>query len=129
MVLRAAVALGSLLAVTPVLAEPMNAEAARRFVAGKLFSFTCFEGTAGAGRIQADGSIAGIIRFQGKGPTKFLRRRLKPFAELVFRITRPRIFLFTILPYSDLNQDLRRRLRPHREHKLRTRCYISDLRN
>ena len=55
MVLRAAVVFGSLLAVTPVLAEPLNADAARRFVAGKLFSFTCFEGSTGSGRIFKDG--------------------------------------------------------------------------
>ena len=72
MVLRAAVALGSLLAVTPVLAEPMNAESARRFVAGKLFAFTCFEGTSGIGRIFNDGSVAGVVRVQGNGNTRFM---------------------------------------------------------
>jgi len=72
MVLRAAVALGSLLAVTPVLAEPMNAESARRFVAGKLFAFTCFEGTSGIGRIFNDGSVAGVVRIQGNGHTRFM---------------------------------------------------------
>jgi hypothetical protein len=64
MVVRAAVVLGSLLAVTPVLAEPMNADAARRFVAGKLFSFTCFEGSSGTGRIFNDGSVAGVVRMR-----------------------------------------------------------------
>ena len=72
MVLRAAVALGSLLAVTPVLAEPMSAEAARRFVAGKLFSFSCFEGSSGTGRIFNDGSVAGVVRMGGKGTTRFM---------------------------------------------------------
>ena len=72
MVLRAAVALGGLLAVTPVLAEPMNADAARRFVAGKLFSFTCFEGSSGTGRIFNDGSIAGVVRMGGNGNTRFM---------------------------------------------------------
>src|SRR2546423_10070233 len=72
MALRAVVALGSLLAVTRVLAEPMNADAARRVVAGKLFSFTCFEGSSGTGRIFNDGSIAGVVRMGGNGNTRFM---------------------------------------------------------
>ena len=72
MVLRAVVALGSLLAVSPVLAESMNADAARRFVAGKLFSFTCFEGSTGSGRIFNDGSVAGVVRMRGNGTTRFM---------------------------------------------------------
>ena len=54
------------------LAEPMNAEAARHFVAGKHFSFTCFEGSVGSGRIFHDGSIAGVVRMGGSGPTRFV---------------------------------------------------------
>ena len=72
MVLRAAVALGGLLAVTPVLAEPMNAEDARHFVAGKLFAFTCFDGSTGTGRIFNDGSVAGVVRMRGNGNTRFM---------------------------------------------------------
>ena len=72
MVLRAAAAFGAVLAVTPVFAEPMNADAARRFVAGKLFSFNCFEGTAGSGRIFNDGSVAGVVRMGGNGNTRFM---------------------------------------------------------
>ena len=72
MVLRAAVALTGLLAVAPALAEPMNAETARRFVAGKLFAFTCFEGSTGTGRIFNDGSVAGVIRMGGNGNTRFM---------------------------------------------------------
>ena len=68
--LRAVVVSVSLLAVTPVLAEPMNAEAARRFVAGKLFAFTCFEGSTGSGRIFNDGSVAGVVRMRGN--TRFM---------------------------------------------------------
>ena len=44
----------------------MNAEAARRFVAGKLFAFTCFEGTTGSGRIFNDGSVAGMRAHAGQ---------------------------------------------------------------
>jgi len=72
MVLRAAAALAGLLAVAPALAEPMNAEFARRFVAGKLFSFTCFEGSTGTGRIFNDGSVAGVMRVRADGPTRFM---------------------------------------------------------
>jgi hypothetical protein len=71
--LRSAVVLTSLLAVTPAFAEPMNAEAARHFVAGKLFAFTCFEGTSGIGRIFNDGSVAGVVRIQGNGNTRFMQ--------------------------------------------------------
>ena len=72
MLLRAAVALTGLLAVAPAFAEPMNAETARRFVAGKLFAFTCFEGSTGTGRIFNDGSVAGVIRMGGNGNTRFM---------------------------------------------------------
>jgi hypothetical protein len=72
MVLRAAVALGSLLAVAPAFAEPMNADVARRFVAGKLFSFTCFEGSSGTGRIFNDGSVAGVMRMGNSGNARFM---------------------------------------------------------
>jgi hypothetical protein len=72
MVLRAAAALAGLLAVAPALAEPMNAETARRFVAGKLFAFNCFEGSSGTGRIFNDGSVAGVMRVRADGPTRFM---------------------------------------------------------
>ena len=45
----------------------MNADEARRFVIGKLFSYTCFEGTRGAGRVNADGSVVGSIQIPGRG--------------------------------------------------------------
>lgn len=72
MFLRSVVVLAGLLAATPVLAETLNADAARRFVAGKLFSFTCFEGTTGTGRIFHDGSAAGVLRMRGTGSTRFM---------------------------------------------------------
>ena len=53
------------------LAEDLGPEQARAFVVGKLFSYTCFEGTAGSGRIFADGSVVGTIRFRGQGQTRF----------------------------------------------------------
>ena len=49
-------------------AETMSAEAARRFVLGKVFNFSCFDGTRGAGRIYGDGSVIGTVQFNGSGP-------------------------------------------------------------
>ena len=55
------------------MAGQMTAEEAKRFVAGKMFAFTCFDGTKGAGRIYDDGGAAGAIQFSGAGPTRYLR--------------------------------------------------------
>ena len=52
-------------------AEPMNAEMARRFVIGKMFSYTCFDGTHGTGRVFSDGSVVGTIQLRGSGPTRY----------------------------------------------------------
>jgi hypothetical protein len=65
---RCAIVLATLLACSPVLAESLDAEAARRFVLGKLFTFTCFDGTRGAGRVYDDGSAIGTIQVRGSGP-------------------------------------------------------------
>ncbi|MGH6770852.1 MAG: hypothetical protein ACRECO_17730 [Xanthobacteraceae bacterium] len=50
----------------------MNATSARRFVVGKLFAYSCFDGTRGAGRIQSDLSVAGTIQIKGAGPVRFV---------------------------------------------------------
>ena len=71
MFVRAAAVLTAMTFVAPAVAEPLNAEQARHFVAGKLFSFSCFEGTTGSGRIFADGSVAGVVRMGG-GNTRFM---------------------------------------------------------
>jgi len=71
MFVRAAAVFTAMTFAAAALAEPLNAEAARHFVAGKLFSFTCFEGTTGSGRIFADGSVAGVVR-TGGGNTRFM---------------------------------------------------------
>jgi len=71
MFVRAAAVLTAMTFAAPALAEPLNAEAARHFVAGKLFSFSCFEGSTGSGRIFADGSVAGVMR-TGGGNTRFM---------------------------------------------------------
>ena len=67
---RFAIVASLLWAASPSLAQSMNAEAARRFVVGKLFAFNCFDGTRGAGRIYGDGSVIGTVQFGGKGPAQ-----------------------------------------------------------
>jgi hypothetical protein len=57
----------------PAIADEMKADEARQFVIGKLFSYRCFEGTRGAGRIYTDGSVAGTIQVRGAGPVHYVR--------------------------------------------------------
>jgi hypothetical protein len=52
-------------------AEDLGPEQTRAFVVGKLFSYSCFEGTAGVGRVFSDGSVVGTIRIHGEGQTRF----------------------------------------------------------
>ena len=59
--------------IVPALAGMMNADEARRFVAGKVFAFTCFDGTRGAGRILDDLGAAGSVQFSGSGPIRHVR--------------------------------------------------------
>src|ERR1700730_7767447 len=67
-----AVAAGAVIA--PALAgQMMNAEEARRFVNGKVFAFTCFDGTRGAGRVLDDMGAAGAVQFSGAGPVRHVR--------------------------------------------------------
>jgi hypothetical protein len=51
----------------------MTADEARKFVAGKVFAFTCFDGTRGAGRILDDMGAAGAVQFSGSGPIRHIR--------------------------------------------------------
>src|SRR5476651_573360 len=61
-------------ALVPAMAgQVMSADEARRFVSGKVFAFTCFDGTRGAGRILDDMGAAGAIQFAGAGPVRHLR--------------------------------------------------------
>jgi hypothetical protein len=55
----------------PAHAQQMSAAEARHFVVGKLYSYQCFEGTRGAGRIAENGSVAGTIQFRGNGATRY----------------------------------------------------------
>lgn len=59
--------------ITPAMAGMMTADEARRFVAGKMFIFTCFDGTRGAGRILNDLGAAGAVQFSGSGPFHHIR--------------------------------------------------------
>jgi hypothetical protein len=71
MIVRVTFLVASLLAATvPAAAQSMSPEAARRFVSGKLFAFSCFEGTRGLGQIHDDGSVIGTIQVSGSGPTR-----------------------------------------------------------
>jgi hypothetical protein len=73
MSIRIAIVAGGLVGTTVAAsAEEMKAEAARQFIAGKLFSYNCFEGTSGQGRIQADGSVVGYIQIRGTGEPRFV---------------------------------------------------------
>jgi hypothetical protein len=60
-------------AVPAIAGQTMNADEARRFVAGKVFAFKCFDGTRGAGRILDDGGAAGAVQFSGAGPMRHIR--------------------------------------------------------
>jgi hypothetical protein len=63
-----------LFASAPALAqEAMTADMARDFVIGRFFTYHCFDGTYGSGRIDGDGSAAGTIRVTGKGSSHYLR--------------------------------------------------------
>src|SRR5205807_5853072 len=57
----------------PALAGQMTADEARRFVNGKVFAFSCFDGTRGAGRVLDDMGAAGAVQFAGAGPVRHLR--------------------------------------------------------
>ena len=59
--------------IVPAVAGMMNADEARKFVSGKVFAFTCFDGTRGAGRILDDMGAAGSIQFSGSGPIRHVR--------------------------------------------------------
>ncbi len=70
MIARFAVGVALLLVPGSALAQAMNADAARKFVTGKLFAFNCVNGSRGLGRIYADGSVIGTIQSKPSAPTK-----------------------------------------------------------
>jgi hypothetical protein len=68
----AGVVLAGVLGAMAANAEELRADEARRFIAGKHFSYSCFDGTTGNGRIYADGSVAGYIQIGGNGPRRYV---------------------------------------------------------
>jgi hypothetical protein len=71
MLVRVVVAFACLLGGTAAFAEELSPQQAREFIVGKLFAYTCFDGTAGVGRIFADGSVVGTIRPSGSTEVRF----------------------------------------------------------
>ena len=59
------------LVASSAIAEELRPEQAKAFVVGKVFAYSCFDGTAGMGRIMANGSVVGTIAPGGRGETKF----------------------------------------------------------
>jgi hypothetical protein len=70
MVARLAILVAAFVTASSALAEPLGGEAVRRLVAGKLFAYSCFDGSRGMGRVYADGSVIGTIQVQGSGPVR-----------------------------------------------------------
>src|ERR1700704_893108 len=70
MLARSLLLLAGVLGAIPPPAGELRPEEAKRFVAGKVFAYTCFEGTKGVGRILADGSVHGTIQIRGSGPVR-----------------------------------------------------------
>jgi hypothetical protein len=73
MSLRTVVTLAALCAAGSASAGELAPLQAKQFVAGKIFEYTCFEGTTGVGRINHDGSVVGSIRMKGTGQARFVR--------------------------------------------------------
>ncbi len=70
--LRLTILSASLASTGPASAGEMRVTEARQFVAGNLFSYNCFDGTSGAGRIYADGSVAGYVSIGGRQNPRFV---------------------------------------------------------
>jgi hypothetical protein len=70
---RSIFAAALLFAASAAQAQTMTAEQAKEFVSGGLFSYRCFDGTHGGGRIFTDGSASGSIRVMGRGQTRYMR--------------------------------------------------------
>jgi hypothetical protein len=69
--LRVVAVVAGLASALPAMGGEMTASEARHFIVGKLFSYTCFDGTRGMARFHADGSVDGFIQVQGTGITRY----------------------------------------------------------
>jgi hypothetical protein len=69
--LRVIAMLAGMASALPAMGGEMTASEARHFVAGKLFSYACFDGTRGLARVNPDGSVDGSIQPKGTGPTRY----------------------------------------------------------
>ncbi|HKS84734.1 MAG TPA: hypothetical protein VJR71_04590 [Pseudolabrys sp.] len=69
--LRVIAVMAGLTTALPAIAGEMTASEARHFVVGKLFSYTCFDGTRGMARVHEDGSVDGLIQARGTGLTHY----------------------------------------------------------
>ena len=70
--LRLSILMAGIVGTPPASAGEMGASDAHRFIAGRLFAYTCFDGTTGAGRIYGDGSVAGYVSIRGAGRSRFV---------------------------------------------------------
>src|SRR4030088_2199787 len=66
MIARFAIVVVTLLTTGSAFAETLTADAARRFVSGKLFAFNCFDGSRGAGPMKQVGLPAGTRGVRGE---------------------------------------------------------------
>ena len=69
LMLWAVLMIGSVMT-APAAADEMSPDQAHRFVVGRLFEVSCFDGTRAIGRIDGDGSVIGTIQFRGTGPER-----------------------------------------------------------
>lgn len=68
---RTAVVSACFLGSVSAIAEELRPDEARAFVVGKLFAYTCFDGTAGMARMHTDGSVVGTVQPRGQGQIRF----------------------------------------------------------
>src|ERR1700741_55143 len=69
--LRVIAVMAGVASALPAMGGGMTGNEAPNFVAGKLFSYTCFDGTRGLARVHPDGSVDGSIQPKGAGPTHY----------------------------------------------------------
>jgi hypothetical protein len=71
MFVRVALVCTCVLWLSSAVAEELGPDQARAFIVDKLFDYTCFDGTAGRGRIFPDGSVVGTIQVRDQSQVRF----------------------------------------------------------